>query len=384
MRTIAVVTGARAEYGILRPVMKKIAARPDLALRLMVTGAHLSPAVRSIDAIEQDGFAIDDRIDMLEGSDNPEGIAVSMGRGTVGFARAFGARVPDLLLVAGDRYETHAAVVASVPFNIPVAHIHGGEITEGAIDDVLRHAITKMSHLHFAATEPYARRLRQMGEESWRVIVSGAPSLDTARELPRLSAAELEARLGRRIDGPLLVVTFHPVTREFADTACQIEELLAAIDATSAGATVLVTWPNADTNAHVIVDAVRAYAASRANAIAVPDLGSAAYFSVLDRAAAMIGNSSSGIVEAASFRLPVVDIGARQQGRLAAANVIHAGNSRDAIADAIREAMSPAFRERLRNLVNPYGDGHAADRIVSTLADVEPGPRLLMKRFVDA
>jgi UDP-hydrolysing UDP-N-acetyl-D-glucosamine 2-epimerase len=365
--------------------MTAIVDHPELRLRLMVTGMHLSPRFGlSVGAIERDGFSIDDRVEMLAASDGPEAVAASMGSGTIGFARAFARQRPDAMLVAGDRFETHAAVVAALPFNIPVAHIHGGESTEGAIDEAMRHSITKMSHLHFAATDTYAARIRQMGEEPWRVVVSGAPSLDTLRRLPRLCRPELEARVGIPLAEPVIVATYHPVTREYVDTECHIRELLAALEQVARDATLVFTYPNADTSYRTVIEAIRAYASSRAAACAIPDLGSAAYFSLLDVAAAMIGNSSSGIVESASFKLPVVNVGNRQRGRVAPSNVLHAGNSRNDIAAALRRVLSPDFRKQLRDLVNPYGDGHAADRIVEVLARVDLDERLLMKRFAAA
>lgn len=383
MKTVAVVTGARADYGILWPVMKAIELHPDLRLRLMATGAHLVPGFGgSVEGIERDGFTVTDRIDTLGTGDGPQDIAEAMGRGTIGFARAFGASRPDLLLVAGDRFEIHAAVVATLPFNIPVAHIHGGEITEGAVDDVMRHSITKMSHLHFVATELYGARVRQMGEEAWRVVVSGAPSLDTMRQVRRLNRAELVDHLGVSLDRPVVVATFHPVTREYGDTACQIGELLKALDSAASGCTVVFTYPNADTSNQVIVDAIRNYAETRPHARAVVNLGAAAYFGLLDIAAAVAGNSSSGIIEAASFRLPVVNVGNRQQGRLFPANVIEVGGAAAAIAEALKRALSPVFRAGLADLANPYGDGYAAERIVSAIASLDLDHRLLTKRFV--
>ncbi len=380
MRTIAAVTVARSDYSIQRPVMTAIAAAPNLRLRVMVSGTHLAREFgHSLETIEHDGFPIDDRVDNSLVSDCPEAIAASMGRGTIGFAEAFARATPDLLLVAGDRFELHAAVVAALPFNIPVAHIHGGETTEGAIDEAIRHSITKMSHLHFVATDVYAARVRQMGEEPWRVTVTGAPSLDTVRQVPRLTRAEVEARLGLAIDGPLLLVTFHPVTLQYADTDAHITALLEALS--QVDATIVLTYPNADTHGRRIIAAIESFVARRPKAKAFADLGSPTYLSVMSYATAMVGNSSSGIIEAASFGLPVVNIGDRQRGRVAPANVIHVGPDRRAIEGAVATATSPEFRRALAGLANPYGDGHAAERIVARLSEVPLDARLLMKRF---
>jgi UDP-N-acetylglucosamine 2-epimerase (non-hydrolysing)/GDP/UDP-N,N'-diacetylbacillosamine 2-epimerase (hydrolysing) len=383
MRTIAVVTVARSDYGIQRPVIDAIHRDPDLSLRLMVSGMHLAPQFGlSVRTIEADGFPIADRIDMLLSSDAPVAIATSMGLGTIGFAQAFARSRPDVLVAAGDRFELHAAVTAALPFNIPIAHVHGGESTEGLIDEAIRHSITKMSHLHFVSTEAYADRVRQMGEEAWRVVVSGAPSLDNLHALPRLTKAELAQRLGVRFDRPLLLATFHPVTLEYERTPAHIASLLDALE--SVDAEILFTYPNADTGGRVIIDAIERFVATHPNARARADLGSVVYLSLLPHVAAMVGNSSSGIIEAASFRMPVVNIGRRQQGRSCSANVIHVEPERDAIARALATAMSASFRSRLVTLVNPYGDGHAAARIMDTLKQVPLDDRLMVKRFADA
>ena len=382
MRTIGLVTVARSDYGIYRPVLRRIRDDPQLRLLLIAGGSHLSPQFgNTVDAIEDDGFRVDERVEMLLSSDTPEGISKSIGLGVVGFAQAYARSLPDILLVLGDRFEMLAAASAALPFKVPIAHIHGGESTQGAIDESIRHAITKMSHLHFASTEAYARRIIQMGEEPWRVTVSGAPALDDIHEAEQMSPAELESRFGLDLSSPPLLVTYHPVTLEYEQTEAQVTELLAALEAS--GIPVVFTHPNADTENRAIVALIEAFAASHPGSRIVVNLGTRAYFSLMRCAAAMVGNSSSGIIEAASFELPVVNVGNRQLGRIRPRNVIDVDYSRDAILDGIREATSAPFKSSLSDLVNPYGDGHAAARIVDTLKSVPLDGNLIVKRFHD-
>jgi UDP-hydrolysing UDP-N-acetyl-D-glucosamine 2-epimerase len=382
MRTITAVTVARSDYGILLPVLRRLQEDPELELRLIVSGMHLSPEFGlTYRAIEADGFAIDDRVEMLLSSDTPEGIAKSMGLGTAGFAQAYARRPPDILLALGDRAEMHAAVVAALPFLIPVAHVHGGEVSLGAIDDALRHSITKMSHLHFVATERCARRVVQMGEEPWRVTVSGAPGLDNLKQIRLLSSQELESRFGLRLTPAPLLVTFHPVTLEFAETARYVEELLAAL--AEVNLPMVFTKPNADTNGRVALQMIEKFVADRPDAYLVDNLGTQAYFSLMTVAAAMVGNSSSGLIEAPSFRLPVVNVGNRQQGRCRAANVIDVDYDRAAVVQGIRKALQPDFRARLQQLVSPFGTGTAAETIVKRLKEVSLDDALIRKRFCE-
>lgn len=383
MRSIGVVTGARSDYGVLRPILQRIQADPELKLLLFVCGAHLLPQYgMTVKEIEADGFPIAERVEMLLPSDTPAAVGESMGLGTTGFARAFARTRPDILLVVGDRFEMHAAVVAALPFNIPVAHIAGGELTEGAIDDNLRHSITKLSHLHFTQTQEYAERVMRMGEEPWRVTVCGSPSLDNLRSLKLLAAPELEQRVDVRLGKPFLLVTYHPVTLETDDTARQVGELLAALEAV--GMPVVFTMPNADPANATIRRAVEQFVRGRENAWALENLGTQAYFSMMALAAAMVGNSSSGIIEAPSFRLPVVNIGTRQDGRVRGQNVLDVGYGRAEIAAAIRCAVAPEFRADLRDSRSPYGEGDASTRIVERLKSVPLDARLIRKRFIDA
>lgn len=379
MRSIGVVTVGRSDYGIYRPVLREIAARDGMEVMLFVGGAHLVERFGStVDEIERDGHPIAARIDILGQEDSPLGVAESIGGGVAGFARAFERTRPDIVLVLGDRFEMLSAGIAALPLTIPVAHLHGGETTEGAIDESMRHALTKLGHLHFASTDAYARRIEQLGEEPWRIVVCGAPALDAIREYTPLTEEQLAER-GVRLRGPTLLVTFHPVTLEADGTARQVDALLAAVD--ESGFDAVLTYPNADAGHGAVIERLERLSSDRFTL--VPSLGADAYYTLMSRAAAMVGNSSSGIIEAASFRLPVVDVGTRQRGRLRGANVIHAEPGTNAIRDAIARATSSGFRSSLASLVNPYGDGHAAPRIAETLASVPLDDRLLVKRFHD-
>lgn len=382
MRTIGVVTVARSDYGIYLPLLRQIQQDPDLRPYLIVSGMHLSPEFGlTVKAIEADGFEVCERVEMLLSSDSPEGIAKSMGLGTIGYAQAYARLRPDILVVLGDRFEMHAAAVAALPFKIPVAHIHGGETTEGAIDDALRHSMTKLSHLHFVSTQEYARRVVQMGEESWRVIVSGAPSLDNLHFVKLLKAHELEVKYRLRLNQPPLLATFHPVTLEYERTEWQVSELLAALDTSEMP--VVFTMPNADTSGRIIIRMIKEFVRTHASAQMVDNLGTQGYFSMMALAVAMVGNSSSGLVEAASFELPVVNVGSRQRGRVRGINVIDVDYEQTSILEGLQKALDPGFRAKLRGMRNPYGSGGASEKIVEVLKLVQLDDKLLMKRFHD-
>ncbi len=362
------------------PVLRRIAQDPDLKLHLIVAGMHLSPDFGlTVRIIEKDGFEIGDRVEMLVASDSPEAIAESMGQGTIGYAKSYARLRPDILLVLGDRFEMHAAVVAALPFNIPVAHIHGGELTEGAIDDALRHSITKMSHLHFVTTEEYGDRVVQMGEEPWRVVVSGAPSLDNLGSVEFLDSQALESRFGLDLTTPPLLVTYHPVTLEYQDSESQVKELLAALD--TCGLPIVFTQTNADTGGRVVGDLIQEFVASHPQARMADNMGTQGYFSLMTQASAMVGNSSSGIIEAPSFRLPVVNIGARQHGRVRAANVIDVGYSREEVLAGIEKSQDRQFQDSLKDMTSPYFQGDAAEAIATRLLSVDLDERLIRKSF---
>lgn len=377
---VGVVTVGRSDYGIYVPVLRRLQADKFFDLRLIVGAAHLEASQGStLEEIEGDGFAVTAKVPMPLGGDTRADVAYAMGAGVREFASAYERLQPDLLVLIGDRYEMLAAAVAAVPFTIPMAHIHGGELTFGAMDDAIRHAITKLSHLHFAATEEHAARIRQMGEEAWRVHVTGSPAIDSILEEQPVSREELEKEL--RLDlSRTLLVTYHPVTLE-KDPAEHIGNVLEALG--QSGYSTLFTYANADPSGSEIVRKVHEFTEHHEDARLVSSLGHRRYHGVQRYVAAMVGNSSSGLVEAASFRLPVVNIGARQAGRTRAANVIDTGYSTEEILRGIERAVSAEFRRSIASLKNPYGDGKAAERIVSVLKAMELGPRLLQKRFAE-
>ena len=382
MRTLGVVTVARSDYGIYLPMLKKIQADGDLWLQLIVSGMHLSPEFGlTVDEIEADGFEISERIENVLSSDSPEGIAKSIGLGTIGFAQMYSRWRPDILIVTGDRYEMYAAALAALPFNIPIAHIHGGELTLGAIDDALRHSITKLSHLHFVATSQYGKRVAQLGEEPWRIMVSGAPSLDNLDTVRLLSRDALEAKYGVPIPDAPVLVTFHPVTLEYEQAEWQAAELLAALEVCNMPA--VFTMPNADTNGRLIHRMFIEYVDRHPKSVMVDNLGTEGYFSLMDIASAMLGNSSSGIIEALSFHLPVVNIGNRQAGRTRGPNVIDVDHTRTEILEGIRMAIQPDFRRDLLEVDNPYSCGQASDKIIERLKYVALDDRLMKKEFCD-
>lgn len=382
MRSIGVVTTSRADYGIYRPVLKAIDADPDLNLQLYVTGMHLAPEFgMTIRQIEDDGLQVFAAVEGLLSADSPSGVAKSMGLTTLGFAQALQTSRPDILLVLGDRFEMFAAVAATLPFRLPVAHIHGGESTEGLIDEPIRHAITKMSHLHFPATETYAQRIVRMGEEPWRVLCCGAPSLDNLNDFQPLSLEQLSQRFGLRLEKHFLLVTFHPVTLEYEQTGEYIDELLAALE--ESGFDLVFTYPNADTQGRLIIDRIEAFRQRLPRVQIAANLGTEGYFSLMQQAQAMVGNSSSGIIEAASFGLPVVNIGNRQRGRVHDRNVVNVACRRGPILKAIRSVTAPEFRNSLAGMKNPYGDGTAARVIVDRLKTITIDSKLLLKAFYD-
>jgi UDP-hydrolysing UDP-N-acetyl-D-glucosamine 2-epimerase len=383
MRSILAVTVGRSDFGIYRPVLDAMAASPMLDYRLLVSGAHLSKAAGgTIDEILKENRRIAATIPLPETSGGHAGMAVAMGAALSGAAEVFAAERPDILIVLGDRFEMFAIAAAAVPSNIPIAHIHGGELSFGAIDDVFRHAITKMAHLHFAATPDYAARIVRMGEEPWRVTVSGAPGLDNVRtaELPDREA--LAARFGIPLDRPPLLVTFHPVTRQVDEAAAQVSALLEALSQTDLP--VVFTAPNADAGADAIRAEIARFRGSRSDVYVVENFGTLNYLAMLREAAAVVGNSSSGLIETPAFRVPTVNIGDRQLGRTRGANVIDVDATAPEILAGIGRALDPSFRASLARMANPYGDGHAAEKIIRVLETVPLDARLVAKRFHDA
>ena len=382
MKTIGIVTVGRSDYGILLPIIRSIQADPSLNLRLIVGGMHLSPQFGlTVRQIEADGLKIDERVVMGLSSDTPDSIAISMGLGVIGFSHAYSNLSPDLLVVIGDRFEVYSAAIAALPFKIPIAHVHGGEVTEGAIDDAIRHSITKLSHLHFVSTEIYKNRIIQMGEEPWRVVVSGAPSLDNFPSLPNIDAGAFLDQLGLDVDKEFLLVTYHPVTMEVENTEFQIRELLRALE--DVNLPVVFSKANADTYGSVINRELQDHVQTHAETRLVDNLGLPTYANLMNHASAMVGNSSSGIIEAPYFGLPVVNIGNRQKGRVRGENVIDVGYEKSQIVEGISRATSIAFKETIKEVKNPYGEGKAAAIILENIKRYLESDNLLNKKFND-
>lgn len=380
-RKIAVFTGTRAEYGLLYWLMKDIMAAETLELQVIVSAMHLSPEFgETWKLIEQDGFTIGAKVEMLLSSDTPVGVVKSMGLGTIGFADALDRLRPDCLVVLGDRFEILAVVQAALIMRIPVAHLHGGEITEGAYDDAIRHAITKMANLHFVAAEPYRQRVIQMGEAPTTVFNVGAIGLDHLQRSIRMGLDELSASLDFELREPYLLATYHPVTLLEEDPVESFKAFLSALDNFS-DHQVILTYPNADNGGREIIPLLTAFAQTNPERVfAIPSLGFKRYLSAVSHAAAIVGNSSSGIIEAPAFGIPTVNIGARQLGRLAATSVLHCAPTTGGIIQALTKALSPEFAKYCRNVVNPYGQGNVATEIVRVL---ESHPVTVHKHFYD-
>ncbi|MXQ12901.1 UDP-N-acetylglucosamine 2-epimerase [Microvirga makkahensis] len=381
MRKILIASVGRSDYGIYRQIMDRIDASPELEYSLLVSGAHLTEVGRTIDEIRSDGRPIAVEIPLSETSADQASMTKATGQVIVALADYFSRCRPDILMVLGDRFEMFAVAAAAVPFNIPIAHIHGGELSFGAIDDVFRHAITKMAHLHFAATEDYARRIIRMGEEPWRVTVSGAPALDNVRLASLPSRKELEERFGLSLAVKPLLVTFHPVTRQPSEVEEQIAALLSALGRFDVP--VVFTAPNADAGGAVIRRHIGEFVSVHRDSYLIENFGALNYLAMLREAVAVVGNSSSGLIEAPSFKVPTVNIGDRQKGRTRAANVIDVPAEPEEIFRGVQTALSEPFRRSLKNMINPYGDGHAAERIVNVLERVELDERLIAKGFYD-
>lgn len=377
-RKIAVVTTSRADYSHLYWPLHDLAARPDVDLRLIVAGSHLSPEFGyTAREIEKDGFRIDANVECLLSSDSDVGMAKTIGLATLSLADHFAAMRPDLLLLIADRYEMLAPASVALALRIPIAHIEGGEISQGAIDDAVRNALTKMSHIHFTSTELARQRVIAMGEEAWRVHRAGAPSLDHLRRGTLLSRQELEARLSVRLDRPTMVVAYHPVTIA-RDTVREADALLNAL--ASVDEQIFFCYPNADSGSRSLVERTRAFLAARGSGQVFVNLDARTYWSLLRHVDLLVGNSSSGIMEAASFQLPTVNIGMRQQGRERAPNVLDAEADAGSILKMIERARSAQFRQSLAGTSNPYGDGNASETIVRVLTSVSLSEQLLIKQ----
>lgn len=377
------VTGGRAEYGLLSWLMREVAADASLSLQVVATGAHMSPRFgETWRDIEADGFAIDARVNIGLEDDSPLATAQAMGRAVAGLAEAFDRLAPDVVVLLGDRYEILAAAEAALLLRCPVAHIHGGEVTEGAFDDAMRHAITKLASLHFVACADYARRVIQLGEDPARVHVVGALGLDAVANVAPLDRTALEADLGLKLKEPLLVVTYHPTTLGALPPDAAADALLGALDRFPE-ATVVFTGVNADPGNRAVAERIGAWTAqNKARACWCDSLGQRRYLSLAALAAAVVGNSSSGLIEVPALRVPTVNIGDRQKGRPRATSVIDCEEMTDAIADAIASALSGPFRRHAASAESPYGAGGAAKRIHAVLRSVDPA-KLMRKRFRD-
>jgi len=370
-RKICVITGTRAEYGLMRLVMQGVKDDPELKLQVIVTGMHLSPEFgHTYREIEKDGFQIDRKVEMLTSSDTPVGIAKSMGLGLIGFADALSELKPDLIVALGDRFEIFAAVAAALVARIPVAHLHGGETTEGAFDEALRHSITKMSHLHFVAAEEYHQRVIQLGEQPERVFLVGGLGVDNIKCLKLLDRAALETSLDFKLGQKNLLITFHPVTLETATAEDQMAELLAALAALK-DTQLIFTMPNADTDGRALIKMVEQFVSQHPNARAYTSLGQLRYLSCIAQVDGVVGNSSSGLAEVPSFKKGTINVGDRQRGRLQAESVINCEPTRQSIDVALIKLYSPDFQASLTEVRSPYGEGGASEQVVKAIKHFE-------------
>lgn len=385
MRTkITVLTATRAEYGLLSPIIRELLANDFFDVKVVVTGAHLSSEFGlTYKEIEADGIEIDKKIEILTDSDTTTAISKSMGLAMIRFAEYFEESKPDILLVLGDRYETLAVCCAAMNERIPIVHLYGGETTEGAIDEAVRHAITKMSYFHFTSTEEYRKRVVQLGEAPERVFAVGGIGIENALRMPLLSLEELEESIQFKLDKPYAVVTFHPTTLEEGSAQKQFEEILAAID-DKPDMKYIFTKANADANGRLINRMIDEYAKNKENVVVFESLGVKRYLSALKYATMVLGNSSSGLLEVPSFKIPTINIGDRQKGRLKAESVIDCEPVKASVFESINKAISPEFKELAERVKNPYGDGNTSKKIVSILErEIKNSGINLKKKFYD-
>lgn len=379
-RKIAVVTSSRADYSHLYWPLRELSAAESVHLRILAMGPHLSPEFgHTFQEIEKDGFRIDAHVECLLSSDSDVGMAKTIGVATLGLADLFARMRPNLLLLIADRYEMLAPASVALALRIPIAHIEGGEISEGAIDDAVRNALTKMSHIHFTSTHAARQRVIAMGEEEWRVHRAGAPSLDHLRRQTLFPREELESRLRLDLTTPTILVAYHPVTLA-EDTTEEADALFTALERVPEQ--LIFCYPNADAGSRALIERSKAFLATRSRGKIFTNLDALTYWSLLRQAHMLVGNSSSGIMETASFALPTVNVGIRQQGRERPRNVLDAAADSRSIVQAMEIACSKVFRNSLAGMVNPYGDGHASERIVEVLTTVPLGRELLIKRHV--
>jgi UDP-hydrolysing UDP-N-acetyl-D-glucosamine 2-epimerase len=377
-RKICVITGTRAEYGLLYWLMKEIQADEDLELQIIATGAHLSPEFGlTYKIVEADGFKINEKVEMLLSSDTAVGITKSLGLATIGFADAYDRLKPDIVVLLGDRYEILAAAQAALIFGLPVGHIAGGDTTEGAYDEAIRHSISKMAHIHFVTNELSAKRVRQLGENPKYIFNVGSPGIDYIKRVNLLNRRDLEKELGFKFQERNLVVTFHPVTLDCVSSTEQFTELLTALDSLGKDVGVIFTKSNADTEGRSINHMIDDYVAGHPKSKAYTSLGQVRYLSVISQVDVVVGNSSSGLYEVPTFGKPTVNIGDRQKGRLQTASVLNCKPE----ASAILQAITTAFNMDCSTVQNPYGDGNSSIRMLSVLKSIPDYRALLKKQF---
>jgi GDP/UDP-N,N'-diacetylbacillosamine 2-epimerase (hydrolysing) len=382
MRTICVVTGTRADYGLLRWLMDLIDRDPSLRLQVVATGMHLSTDFGlTYREIERDGFRIDRKLEILSSDDSSLGITTSVGNGIIAFAHAFAELTPDIVLVLGDRFEIMAAATAAMFAGLPIAHLHGGEVTEAAFDEAIRHSITKMSHLHFVAAEPYRQRVIQLGEPPHRVFLTGGLGVDTIQRTRLFGRQDLEREIDFKFGERNLLVTFHPATLEKSSPSHQMRELLKALESLEE-TKLIFTMPNADTGSRELINMIENFVDYHSNAKAFTSLGQKRYLSCMSQVDGVVGNSSSGIAEAPSFKKGTVNIGDRQRGRLKAGSIIDCEPSCKSIQAAIERLYSDEFQNSLKFVTNPYGVGGASERVVEILREVDLSS-IIKKEFFD-
>ena len=381
MKRIGIMTGTRAEYGLLKSLMQEINKDNDLELYLIVSGMHLSPEFgMTYKEIEEDGFEINAKVEMLLSSDSPAGISKSIGLGVIGFADEFQRADLDMLILLGDRYEALSAAICALVMRIPIAHLHGGELTEGAIDEGIRHSITKMSYLHFTSTEQYRNRVIQLGENPERVFYVGALGVENIKKINLMTKEELERSIHFEIDENTVVVTYHPVTLENNTVEEQFLNLLEVLDR-NPKIRMIFTKANADTNGRIVNELIDKYAAQNSErACAFMSLGQKRYLSALKYCRIVIGNSSSGIIEAPSFGKPIINIGDRQKGRICADSVINCGYTQQEIQQAMETALTKEFENKASNCRNPYEKENTAANIISVIKDYLLNDKIKLKK----
>lgn len=381
MRKIAVVTGTRAEYGLLKNTLIEINKSNELKLQLIVTGAHLSEEYGyTVEEIIEDGFIIEDKIPILMRNNSKDGISIEMGLLMIQLSQTFEKIKPDILLILGDRYEIFAATSVAMVMNIPIAHISGGEITEGAIDEQIRHSITKMAHIHFPGAGVYGQNIINMGEESWRVFNVGDPGIENIKLINFLSKEELNEELNIHVDNDTLLVTYHPVTLESDKLPYQIDNLIKALYKVNKN--IIITYPNVDNGGDYIIKRLEEFSKENPNIHLFKNLGLLRYLSVMRLCGVVVGNSSSALVEAPYLKIPAVNIGNRQKGRIMADNIISCSNECEDIVEAINKSLTNEFKEKVKHIESLYGEGNTSEEIVKILETIKINDTLLKKKLI--